>query len=321
LLSGAGRLQQQTLAPQYLNTVTEQLSLKRRYKVVVDAGNGVGGLLAVPLLQRLQCEVIPLFCEPDGAFPNHHPDPTRSENIVALRTAVLDHGADLGIGLDGDADRIGLVTASGKELSADHVLLAFALDILPANPGARIVFDVKSSYHLPKLIAEHGGVPVMCKSGHSFVKQKMHETAALLGGEFSAHIFFKHRWFGFDDGIYAGVRFLELMDKRGASADDLMALMPPSYSTTELFIPVDEADKFTLMAHLQAGLHFSNASMSRLDGVRVDFAQGWALIRASNTTPNLVSRFEAETPAMLAQIQLEFRVAVLALAPSLELPF
>jgi phosphomannomutase / phosphoglucomutase len=321
LAHGKGWHSRFDIAPLYLQAVTERIHLQRRYKVVVDGGNGVGGLVATTLFRQLGCDVIPLFCEPDGNFPNHHPDPTRAENLVQLQAAIALHGADLGIALDGDADRLGIVTASGHVLSADHLLLAFAMDILPDNPGASVVFDVKSSHHLPKFITAYGGKPIMCKSGHSFVKQKIYETDALLGGEFSAHIFFKHRWFGFDDGIYAAARFLELMDKYQASADTLLAKMPTSFSTPELFAPIAEEDKFAVMATLKSQLHFADSTLELLDGVRVDFADGWALIRASNTTANLVLRFEADTAAALARIQQQFRSAVLAIVPTLALPF
>jgi phosphomannomutase/phosphoglucomutase len=279
-------------------------------------------LVAPELFTRLGCEVIPLYCEPDGNFPHHHPDPTREKNIKDLRAEVLARGADLGIGLDGDADRVGIVTGSGKALNADHLLMAFAMDILPDNPDACVVFDVKSSHHLARIISANGGAPVMCKSGHSFVKQKLHETDALLGGEFSAHIFFKHRWFGFDDGIYAAARFVELLDKYGVSADSLLDLLPHSFSTPELFIAVDEADKFALMADISQRLEFGDeAALTLLDGVRADFDRGWGLIRASNTTPSLVLRFEADSEAELAAIQQRFRTALLALHPELKLPF
>jgi phosphomannomutase / phosphoglucomutase len=321
LTTGKGWHSYFDIAPLYLQTITADIRLQRQYKVVIDAGNGVGGLIATTLFRQLGCEVIPLFCEPDGNFPNHHPDPTRAENLVQLQAAIALQGADLGIALDGDADRIGIVTASGHALSADHLLLAFAMDILPENPDARIVFDVKSSHHLPNLITAHGGKPIMCKSGHSFVKQKIYETDALLGGEFSAHIFFKHRWFGFDDGIYTAARFLELMDKGDTSADMLLEKMPCSYSTPELFAPIAEEDKFAVMATLTAQLHFADATLELLDGVRVDFTDGWALIRASNTTANLVLRVEADTEAALARIQQQFRRAVLAIVPTLALPF
>jgi len=281
----------------------------------------VCGLVAPQLFSALGCTVIPLYCEPDGTFPHHHPDPTRPENLRDLQKRVAQEQADLGIAFDGDGDRLGLVTASGHIIDADHLLLAFVMDILPDNPGASIVFDVKSSHHLAQVITAGEGRPVMCKSGHSFVKQKLFETDALLGGEFSAHIFFKHRWYGFDDGMYAAARFLELMDKYAASADELLERMPQSCSTPELFAPVPEADKFALMDLLQRELRFEGASLNHLDGIRADFNNGWGLVRASNTTPNLVLRFEADDAAALSEIQARFRSALQQLAPALQLPF
>ncbi|HTQ98508.1 MAG TPA: phosphomannomutase/phosphoglucomutase [Candidatus Acidoferrum sp.] len=321
LRTGNGSVSRHDIKPEYLGHIQRTLKLQKKFKVVIDAGNGVGGLIAPILFARLGCEVVPLYCEPDGNFPNHHPDPTREKNLKALKTTVLAEQADLGIGLDGDADRVGIVTASGKTLNADHLLMAFAMDILPDNPGACVVFDVKSSHHLGQIVTANGGVPVMCKSGHSFVKQKLVETDALLGGEFSAHIFFKHRWFGFDDGMYAAARFLELMDKYDAAADAILDRLPPSCSTPELFIPVAEAHKFELMAELTQQLSFPDAAVSLLDGVRADFDHGWGLIRASNTTPNLVLRFEADNAAELAGVQQQFRTALLAIKPELQLPF
>ncbi len=321
LTSGNGKRSKADIKPDYLAHIRNSIRLQKQFKIVLDCGNGVGGLVAPELFSMLGCEVIPLYCQPDGNFPHHHPDPTRSENLADLRAAVLTHHADLGIALDGDADRLGLCTDSGKLLNADHLLLAFAMDILPETPDACVVFDVKSSHHLARIISALGGVPVMCKSGHSYVKQKMQETDAVLGGEFSAHIFFKHRWFGFDDGMYAAVRFLELMDKYEASADMLLDRMPPSCSTPELFLPMPEERKFAVMHELRQQLRFNNATISLLDGVRADFDNGWGLIRASNTTPSLVLPFEADNETMLKQIQEQFRAALLAVIPNLQLPF
>jgi len=321
LVSGNGSVSHYDIVPAYLARITGDIKLNRRFKVVVDAGNGVGGMIAPQLFTALGCDVIPLYCEPDGNFPHHHPDPTSSKNLVDLQRAVQQHQADIGIALDGDADRVGIVSATGRLLNADHLLLAFAIDILPDNPGARIVYDVKSSHHLSRIVTALGGKPVMCKSGHSFVKQKLVETDALLGGEFSAHLFFKHRWYGFDDGMYAAARFLALMDRYDATADALMEHMPPSCSTPELFIAVSEAEKFTLMQRIKAALTFNDAHVSLLDGVRADFDHGWGLIRASNTTPSLVLRFEADNDTALLQIQQLFRTALHKLLPGVTLPF
>lgn len=321
LRSGRGQLSQHDILAAYLQRVCSDVKIRHRYKVVLDAGNGVGGLVAPKLFSQLGCKVIPLHCVPDGNFPNHHPDPTRSENLDDLIAAVQREHADLGIALDGDADRVGLVTSTGKIINADQLLLAFVLDIVPENPGAKIVFDVKSSHHLSRVVGASGGFGVMCKSGHSFVKQKLFETEALLGGEFSAHIFFKHRWYGFDDGIYVGARFLELMSKYAMSADMLMERLPQSCSTPELFAPVSEEEKFNVMATLREHLRLPNAVLNYLDGIRADYINGWALVRASNTTPALVLRFEADNPEALAILMQSFKTALLAIEPRLQLPF
>jgi phosphomannomutase/phosphoglucomutase len=321
LLKGKGKRTTHDIVPAYLARVTGDLRLQKRFRVAIDCGNGVTGLMAPQLFEQLGCEVLRLYCEPDGAFPNHHPDPTCAANLRDLQTLVYEKGADIGIGFDGDGDRLGIVTGDGNIVDADHMLLAFAMDILPDNPGARVVYDVKSSHHLARVISALEGSGVMCKSGHSFVKHKLQETDALLGGEFSAHIFFKHRWYGFDDGMYAAARFLELMDKYDASAQDLLERMPDSFSTPELFLPVAEQDKFALMARLVEELHFDTGNLNYLDGIRADFAHGWGLVRASNTTPNLVLRFEADSPEDLASIQTDFRSRLAAILPDAKLPF
>ncbi len=321
LLKGKGKRTTHDIEPAYLARIIGDIQFHKRLRVAIDCGNGVTGMIAPELFTRLGCEVLPLYCNVDGAFPNHHPDPTRPENLRDLQKLVYEKGADIGIAFDGDGDRLGIVTGDGNIVDADHMLLAFAMDILVDNPGARVVYDIKSSHHLPRVISAFEGSPVPCKSGHSFVKHKLQETDALLGGEFSAHIFFKHRWYGFDDGMYAAARFLELMDKYQASAQDLLERMPQSFSTPELFLPVAEQDKFALMERLVAELRFDSGSMNYLDGIRVDFAHGWGLVRASNTTPNLVLRFEADTPEDLTIIQAEFRTRLNALLPGTTLPF
>lgn len=321
LRSGEGRYSRHDIAPAYVARICGDLKFSRRFHVVIDAGNGVTGTLAPQLFSALGCTVDTLFCEPDGNFPNHHPDPTRPENLQQLRQTLQQGRHDLGIAFDGDGDRVVLMTPAGEMIDADHMLLAFAMDILMDEPGASVVFDVKSSHHLARVIPACGGVPVMCKSGHSFVKQQVLETEAVVGGEYSAHIFFRHRWYGFDDGMYVAARFLELMDKYQATAQQLLERMPPSCSTPELFVAVGEERKFELMAQLQQTLRFPGASLNYLDGIRADFDKGWGLIRASNTTPNLVLRFEADDEAALQQIQQSFRAALTRLLPDLSLPF
>jgi len=321
LREGSGTCTTHDIVPAYLARITGDMKYTHPFRVIIDAGNGVTGVVAPQLFRALGCEVDTLFCELDGQFPNHHPDPTRPENLVQLRAALQAQHYDLGIAFDGDGDRVILMTSRGEMIDADHMLLAFAMDILSEEPGAAIVFDVKSSHHLAHVISACGGRPIMCKSGHSFVKQQVLETEAALGGEFSAHIFFGHRWYGFDDGLYVAARFLELMDKYHATAQDLLERMPPSYSTPELFLAVSEEEKFELMALLEKELRLPGASLYYLDGIRANFKQGWGLVRASNTTPNLVLRFEADAPEALLQIQQQFRSALTRLLPHHPLPF
>lgn len=321
LRSGEGSFARQDIVPAYIARICGDIHYRRPFRVLIDAGNGVTGAVAPQLFRALGCTVDTLFCEPDGNFPNHHPDPTLPENLRQLQAALKPGLHDLGIAFDGDGDRVILLTPDGAVIDADHMLLAFAMDILADERGASIVFDVKSSHHLARVISACGGTPVMCKSGHSFVKQCVLETEAALGGEYSAHLFFRHRWYGFDDGLYVAARFLELMDKYQATAQDLLKRMPPSYSTPELFLPVAEDEKFELMHMLAQQLRFPGASLNHLDGIRADFDKGWGLIRASNTTPNLVLRFEADDPATFQQIQQQFRAALTRLLPRHPLPF
>jgi len=321
LASGAGVLSQHEILPAYLLAITERIHLRGDFRVVIDCGSGVTALVAPQLFRELGCHVELIAGEVDGNFPLHHPDPTRVENLVWLMEKLGKQSFDLGIAFDGDGDRVILVTGEGRVIDADHMLLAFAMDILQDEPGASVVFDVKSSHHLPRIISACGGSPVMCKSGHSFVKRQVLESEAVLGGEFSAHIFFRHRWYGFDDGMYVAARFLELMDKYGASAHSLLDKLPHSFSTPELFVPIAEVDKFDLMARLIKSLRLPGASLNYLDGIRADFDIGWGLVRASNTTPNLVLRFEADEAEALEEIKARFKAELLKLEPTLELPF
>jgi len=309
------------IAPDYIKTVRQNIQLKKSHKVVIDCGNAVAGNCASQLFAALGCQVVPLYCETDGNFPNHHPDPTREENLQDLIALTNKENAALGIAFDGDGDRVVLVSNSGKIIDADKMMLTFIEDIVPENPGASIIFDVKSSQHLSRTISRLGGKPVMCKSGHSFVKQQMHATGALLGGEYSAHIFFRHRWYGFDDGMYSAARFLEIMDKNNRSADTLLETCPITYSTAELYVPVSEEEKFSIMDALLEKLEIPGAHIKRLDGIRAETENAWGLIRASNTTPNLILRFEADSASALEQIQVVFRQAIMAFFPTLELNF
>jgi phosphomannomutase / phosphoglucomutase len=319
--NGCGSLSTLDITPDYIKTVSQNIQLTQSHKVVIDCGNAVAGTCAPTLFSALGCQVVPLYCDTDGNFPNHHPDPTREENLRDLIALTKKENAALGIAFDGDGDRVVLVSNSGKIIDADKMMLSFIEDIVPDNPGASIIFDVKSSQHLSRMISRLGGKPVMCKSGHSFVKQQMHATGALLGGEYSAHIFFRHRWYGFDDGMYSAARFLELMDKNKVSADSLLAACPITYSTTELYVPVSEEEKFTIMDILLEKLDIPGAQIKRLDGIRAETENAWGLIRASNTTPNLVLRFEADSASALEQIQVVFKQAISAFFPALDLDF
>ncbi|HVE43675.1 MAG TPA: phosphomannomutase/phosphoglucomutase [Gammaproteobacteria bacterium] len=308
------------IAETYIAQMKDKIRLDRQLTIVIDAGNGVTGEIAPRLFEALGCRVHTLFCEIDGSFPNHHPDPSQPENLQALSEAVTHHKADVGLAFDGDGDRLGIVTSAGKVICADRLLMLFAkyLD----NPvGATVVFDVKCTNHLPQMVARQGGHPVMSKTGHSHIKAKMAETQAVLGGEMSGHFFFKDRWFGFDDGLYAGVRLLEILAKHKESSDALFADIPDSVSTPELKMMVPDHEKFSLMQSLIERACFTEAEMATIDGLRVSFKEGWGLVRPSNTMPYLVLRFEAVNAMVLDQIQSLFREWMLSVDPNLSLPF
>ena len=269
------------------------------------------------LYASLGCEVVPLYAEVDGSFPNHSPDPGVADNLSALIDEVRQHGADLGLAFDGDADRMVAVTSSGRIVNADQILMLFAKDVLTRNPGADVVYDIKSSRHLNQIIAGHGGRPVMWKSGHSLMKQKMHETDALLGGEFSGHFFFKERWYGFDDGLYSGTRLIEFLTLEGVSLDEMIDALPNSFSTPEIHLPVAEDNKMAIIDMLQGSMTAEDGQLTTLDGIRVDYAEGWGLVRASNTSSCLTLRFEANSESALEDIQSRFRDALASIAPDL----
>jgi phosphomannomutase/phosphoglucomutase len=305
----------------YQGQIINDVVLARRMKVVVDCGNGAAGVIAPQLLQALNCEVIPLFCEVDGNFPNHHPDPGKLENLQDLIAKVKETGADVGLAFDGDGDRVGVVTNAGSVIYPDRLLMLFARDVVKRNPGADIIFDVKCTRRLIPLIQEYGGRPVMWKTGHSLIKKKMKESGALLAGEMSGHIFFKERWFGFDDGIYSAARLLEILSQEKLSAEELFQTFPNDVSTPEINVKVTETSKFSIIQALERDAQWGNANLTSIDGVRVDYPKGWGLVRASNTTPVLVLRFEAETEAELQRIKDVFRTQLNNVAPDLELPF
>jgi phosphomannomutase/phosphoglucomutase len=301
--SGAGKVERYDVVRPYQAYVRENLRLgPRRLKVVVDAGNGTGGVVAVPIFESLGIEVVPLFIEMDGRFPNHHPDPTVEKNLAQLQAKVRETGADVGIAYDGDADRVGAVDEKGKVLWGDQLMILFSRALLAEKPGAAIVGEVKCSMTLYDDIARHGGRPIMWKAGHSLIKAKMKEEGALLAGEMSGHIFFGHRWFGFDDGIYSSARFLELLSRTEAPVSALLADVPRTFATPELRVDCPEEKKFEVVRRAQEWFAARHDAVT-VDGVRVVFPDGWGLVRASNTQPLLVLRFEAKTEERLAEIE------------------
>lgn len=321
LSHGVGMLENVEMLDTYLEHIRNDIALAKPLRVVVDCGNGVGGVIGPRLLEALGCTVIPLYCEVDGTFPNHHPDPGKPENLVDLIARVKSEKADIGIAFDGDADRLGVVTNSGDIIYPDRLMMLFAKDVVSRNPGADVIFDVKCTRRLSALISGYGGRPIMWKTGHSLIKAKMKETGALLAGEMSGHIFFKERWFGFDDGIYSAARLLEIISLDSRNVDQVFSAFPVSHSTPEITVEVTDENKFAIIERLQREAKWGDASITTLDGVRADYPKGWGLVRASNTTPMLVLRFEGDSPEDLAQIQALFREQILALEPDINLPF
>lgn len=316
-----GTLEQRDIEDDYVQRVATDVQLERPLKVVVDAGNGVAGGLGPKVLEAIGAEVVPLYCEIDGTFPNHHPDPSEPHNLADLIQMVGRLEADLGVAFDGDGDRLGVVTREGENIFPDRLLMLFAADVLERNPGAQIIFDVKCTGRLPDHILRHGGSPLMWKTGHSLIKAKMRETGAELAGEMSGHFFFQERWYGFDDGIYAAARLLEVLAAHPDSPGEVLRALPDGVSTPEIKVPAPAEDPHGFVARFVAAADFSGARLSTIDGLRVDWPDGWGLVRASNTTPVLVLRFDADDQATLGRIQDEFRQRLLALDPALSLPF
>ncbi len=307
----------------YVDTIRKDVQLPRSLKIVVDCGNGVTGRIAPLLYESLGCEVIPLFCEVDGRFPNHHPDPGQPKNLNDLIQIVCRYRADIGLAFDGDGDRLGVVDNEGKIIWPDRQLILFAKEVLSFHSSATIIFDVKCTRHVANMVTEFGGQPLMWKTGHSLIKAKMQETGALLAGEMSGHLFFKDRWFGFDDGLYAGARLLEIISKESfnKTAAEVFATLPDSVSTPELHINVTEQGKFESVEKLISLAQFEDAKVSTIDGLRVDFKDGFGLVRPSNTGPNLILRFEGDNSAVLLRIQAEFRNLLHSVEPQWKLPF
>lgn len=321
LQHGEGNYRQHDIIPAYLQRIVGDVRLNRPIKIVVDSGNGVTGILAPELYRQLGCEVIELFCEVDGTFPNHHPDPSVPKNLQDVIRALATTDAEIGFAFDGDGDRLGVVTKDGSIIFPDRQLMLFAADVLSRNSGAQVIYDVKCTRTLAPWITQHGGKPVMWKTGHSFIKAKLKETGALLAGEMSGHIFFRERWYGFDDGLYAGARLLELLSKQ-ADLNAALHALPDTINTPELQIRLQEGENHTLITQLQQAADFPEADqVITIDGLRVEYKDGFGLIRASNTTPVAVLRFEADNQDALERIQQDFRRIILQTKPDANLPF
>ncbi|HEY5762523.1 MAG TPA: phosphomannomutase/phosphoglucomutase [Rhodocyclaceae bacterium] len=321
LSSGAGQARKASVDDAYLERIIGDVKLARPMKVVVDCGNGVAGELAPKLLRGLGCQTVDLFCEIDGNFPNHHPDPSKPENLEDVVHALRETDAEIGLAFDGDGDRLGVVTKDGEVIFADRQLMLFAADVLARVPGGEIIYDVKCTRQLARWIGEHGGKATMWKTGHALIKAKLRETSAPLAGEMSGHMFFKERWYGFDDGLYAAARLLEILS-RSADASAVLKALPKSNSTPELNIAMNEGEPFALLDRLREKARFDGSVETiTIDGLRVEFADGFGLARPSNTTPVVVLRFEADSDAALERIQAQFRHAIDSVWPGLKLPF
>ena len=316
-----GKLTQADVVPAYIEKIVGDVKLSRPMKVVMDCGNGVAGAVAPELFKRLGCELVELFCEVDGHFPNHHPDPSKPENLADVIRALRDTDAEIGLAFDGDGDRLGVVTKDGEIIFPDRQLMLFAEDVLTRVPGGEIIYDVKCTRNLAGWIKARGGKPTMWNTGHALVKAKLKETGAPLAGEMSGHVFFKERWYGFDDGLYTGARLLEIVS-RHADANPLLKGLPDAVSTPELNIKMNEGEPFALVDKLKAEAKFEGAeSILTIDGVRVEYADGFGLARPSNTTPVVVLRFEADNQAAIERIQADFRRAIEGVWPGVTLPF
>jgi len=323
LVAGAevGKQDSADVVEQYIARITGDVKLARPMKVIVDCGNGVAGGVAPQLLRELGCEVSELFCEVDGTFPNHHPDPSKPENLADLKQALVEQHADIGLAFDGDGDRLGVVTPTGNVIWADRQMMLYAQDVLSRNPGAEIIYDIKCTTNLHKIIEQAGGKATMWKTGHSFIKAKLKETGGLLAGEMSGHIFFKERWYGFDDATYTASRLLEILANDDRSADEIFNALPDNINTPELNLTTAEGENHPLVDKLVAAADFPGAKITTIDGLRVDYDDGFGLVRASNTTPCLVFRFEAESESALNRIQDDFRQLVSSQEPEADLPF
>ena len=318
---GTGKRHTEDVVPEYMRRVIADVRVKRPLRVVTDCGNGVAGMAAPQLMRDIGCEVVELFSEVDGTFPNHHPDPSVADNLAPLIKAVHREEADLGVAFDGDGDRLGVVTDTGQVIWPDRQMILFAQDILSRNPGAKIIYDVKCTRLLPAAIKHAGGDALMWKTGHSFIKAKLRETGGAFAGEMSGHLFFKERWYGFDDALYAAARLCEVLSNDSRLPSAVFAEIPDTVNTPELRIEMQEGEHHALVGELVAEGDFSGGQICNIDGVRVDFEDGFGLARASNTTPTVILRFEADTEPALRRIQNLYREQILALRPGLALPF
>ncbi len=318
---GDGALARADVRAAYLDRIADDVKLARRLRVAVDCGNGVAGELAPQLLRRLGCELTELYCEIDGSFPHHHPDPAHPENLADLIDAVRREELDLGLAFDGDGDRLGVIAPDGTIIWPDRQMILYARDVLARHPGAEIIYDVKCSRTLDAAIRAAGGRPLMWKTGHSFIKAKLKESGALLAGEMSGHIFFKERWYGFDDGLYTAARLLELLARDPRPIQEIFASLPNTLNTPELNLKFSEGEHHAVMQELVKQAHFPGAQVTTIDGLRADFADGFGLVRASNTTPVLVFRFEGDHQAALDRILNQFRELMKRARPDMILPF
>jgi phosphomannomutase/phosphoglucomutase len=321
LRHGNGNVRGEDVLDRYRERIAGDIRMQRPLKVVADCGNGIGGICAADVLSAIGAEVYPLFDDVDGNFPNHHPDPSEPENLEDLIESVRLMGADIGVAFDGDADRLGVVTPSGRIVYPDRVMMLFAREVLSRNPGETIIYDVKCTGHLHEVIEQAGGKAEMWKTGHSLIKTRMKEIAAPFAGEMSGHFFFKDRWYGFDCGIYSAARLLEILAMDERSPEEVFAALPDSVSTPELKVQMEEGENHEFIERFQQTATFPDARVSTIDGVRADFEEGWGLVRASNTTPVLVLRFDADSQAALERVQNAFRTQLLAIRPDLALPF
>lgn len=322
LIFHSGVLKEIKVGSQYISEITADIKLKRPMRIAIDCGNGVAGPLAAILFKDLGCEVVELYCNVDGNFPNHPPNPNDIENLTDLINCVVENNLDIGFAFDGDGDRCIVVDNDGEVLWPDRQMMLYSVDILSRNPKAKIVFDVKSSRNLEQVIKENGGEPFMHKTGHSFIKSKMKEVGAILGGEMSGHIFFNERWYGFDDGLYTASRMLELVSKQEHASSIFFKQIPSCPCTPEINIPLEkEEQQYSFMKDFSENAQFPDATITDIDGIRADYPYGWGLLRASNTTPSLVARFEADSESQLLNIKKEFKQQILKIDSEIDVPF